>query len=424
MSAPAIAETLQESSLPATARTLTNLASVFSGEGLLRVANFAVAVVIARVYGSYVFGVYATALAYATVATMVADNGLQVAAVTTICAAPEGRNLFASRLYAAKGMLLVPVLMGAAILLSALHASPLVWVVAGLITLRTALQACCQLQVAILKAIDRMPAIAAVQSMHFIFLMAGILWVYRSGFAIQTLLEVLLAGQVLEMIAEFAWLRRSGIRVHGARMSDCLRLIRRATPVGISFTLAAILLRMDVIVLAWIASAATVGHFAAAQQVLVIVYVGSWLFGSVLLPELARLTSAPAAQEKLVAHWTRLLLVVLVPIAIVGAAIGPFAIRALYGEAFAEAGRPFAILFLATPFIFLNALYLNRAILGAASVYVTILAVAAGAGLVLDLSLGWAVGIAGIAMAALAREIVICIALRLATTPRAARVAA
>src|SRR3954452_2310139 len=59
-------------------RTLLNLASVIGGEAALRVASLVAAVVIARNSGPALFGIYATALAYATITTLLADNGLQI----------------------------------------------------------------------------------------------------------------------------------------------------------------------------------------------------------------------------------------------------------------------------------------------------------------------------------------------------------
>jgi O-antigen/teichoic acid export membrane protein len=274
-----------------------------------------------------------------------------------------------------------------------------------LLTLRTTLQAYCQLQVAILKAIDRMPSIAAVQTLHFAVLTTGPLAVYRLGLPIHNLMEVLLGGQLIEFAASWARIHQAGIRLAAGKLSEAAGLLRYSTPFGISFTIASFFLRMDVIVLAWIAPADEIGHFAAAQQALVAVYLISWLFGSVLLPELVRLSSSPEALHAYVNRWVLLLLVTSIPVASIGAAGGPFFMRVLYGQAFASAGRPFVILCLTMPFVMLNALYLNRAIaLGARSLYVTTYVGAAAVGIIADLLFTLALGITGTALAALLRE--------------------
>jgi O-antigen/teichoic acid export membrane protein len=163
---------------------------------------------------------------------------------------------------------------------------------------------------------------------------------------------------------------------------------------------------MDVIVLAWIVPGQEVGHFAAAQQVLVAVYLLSWLLGSVLLPELVRLSSSSSALHTYVGHWVRLLTLTSVPLAILGAASGPIVMRLVYGKDFASAGIPFSILWLTMPFVLLNALYLNRAIaLGNRSLYVSSYVIGAGAGVVADLVLTLTLGIIGTALAAFLREV-------------------
>jgi O-antigen/teichoic acid export membrane protein len=89
-------------------RTAANLSSVIGGELLLRAANFAVVVVIARLYCASALGVYATALAFATVAVMLADNGLQISAIAEVGQNPNQVSEVVSRLYAAKTLLLLP----------------------------------------------------------------------------------------------------------------------------------------------------------------------------------------------------------------------------------------------------------------------------------------------------------------------------
>lgn len=406
MSTSAITECPASPAVPAIRGTFANLASVMGGEGLLRVANLIAGVLIARQYGASTFGLYATSLAYATIAIMLADNGLQMTAVTTISESPSEVNAVASRLYIAKSIPLAPGLAAATVLLGIFRASSLTWIVAGFITLRCAIQAYCQLQIAILKATNRMQSIGVVQALHFGVLMAGLIMVYRYNLSIQVLMEILLGGQLFELVASFVRLRMAGIHIKRTSFSEAIRVLRYSTPFGVSFTLASFFLRMDLMVLVWIAPVGVVGHFAAAQQVLVVVYVVSWLFGSVLLPELVRLSSLRAALDAYIARWTKFLSLTSVPVAVIGAIGGKFAMRTVYGEAFAAAGTTFSVLFLAIPFILLNALYLNRAIaVGAKSLYLTTYCVTAAAGLALDLVLTVTLGIIGTALAALLREV-------------------
>ena len=385
--------------------TFANLASVVGGETLLRAANFLVAVLVAREYGSVQFGLYATSLAYVTIAVMIADNGLQVSAITSLHEASGNTGPAVGRLYLAKTLPLLAVLAGTAAVLGLARCPALVWTVAGGLALRTVLQSYCQLQVALLKAIDRMPAIGLVQALHFAALSAGLLAVHRLRLPISNLMEVLIFSQLVEFAGSWERLRGAGLLPGRAKLGAALQLLAASTPYGASFTIAAFFLRLDVIVLAWIVPAREIGHFAAAQQVLVAVYLLSWLVGSVLLPELVRLAATPEALQAYTSRWVLRLLAAAVPAALLGALGGPSFMRGVYGQAFAGAGRPFVILCLAIPFVLLNALYLNRAIaLGARSLYLTAYAAAAVCGIAADLAFTLALGITGTALAALLRE--------------------
>jgi O-antigen/teichoic acid export membrane protein len=405
MSAPVMAGTPAPAQAPPWKKTFANLASVVGGETLLRAANFLVAVLVAREYGAAQFGLYATSLAYVTIAVMIADNGLQVSAITSLHEASGKIGPAVGRLYLAKTLPLLAVLAGTAAVLSLARCSALVWTVAGGLALRTVLQSYCQLQVALLKAIDRMPAIGLVQALHFAALAAGLLAVHRLRLPILNLMEVLLFCQLVEFAGSWDRLRGAGLLPGRAKLGEALQLLAASTPYGVSFTIAAFFLRLDVIVLAWIVPAREIGHFAAAQQVLVAVYLLSWLVGSVLLPELVRLAATPEALHAYTSRWVLRLLAAAVPAAILGALGGPSFMRWVYGQAFAGADRPFVILCLAIPFVLLNALYLNRAIaLGARSLYLNAYAAAAVCGIAADLAFTLALGITGTALAALLRE--------------------
>lgn len=391
---------------PTLQQTVVNLGSIAGGEALLRLGNFLATVVIARVYGSDIFGIYATVLAYVTVVTMLADNGLQTAAIQQISRSPAGMAAIASRLYVAKTTLLAPAILLLLAVMVFWRLPEPVAQIAILVALRAALQSYAQLHTAMLKAINRMHAIAIVQSLHFVFLVSGILWCYRSGSSITALLIMMAAGQGLEFLGSALVLRNYGLRALRVRLAECWKLVRDATPMGATFTLTTLALRCDVVLLSWMVSPVSLGHFAAAQSFLVLLSVASWLFGSVLLAEMSRLSHDHDALQYYVARWARRVAAVVTPAAIIATWAAPLALRAIFGEAFDAASGIVAILVLAAPFLFLNALYLNRAIaLGLRSVYLGGYAAAFAVALLLDFALVRPYGATGIAVAAVVREI-------------------
>ncbi|MCI0724721.1 MAG: hypothetical protein L0338_38030, partial [Acidobacteria bacterium] len=275
-----------------------------------------------------------------------------------------------------------------------------------LLSLKTIVQSYCQLSGAILKSLGRMVVIGQIQTVHFLFLTAGLAFVFYGSPSLASLLGLLLAGQVLEWVLFGIVLGRSGVRPARVTSIECWKLIRRSTPFGIRHTCANLTLRLDVILLAAWVPLAEVGQFAAAHTLLVILYVVSWLFGTVLLPELVALVYNSPQMKAYVRRWSVTIVATCAPLAIVGFFVIAPVVRIVYGEAFAFAGSLAALMFLALPFVQLNSLYSNRAVaLNRPRVYLgaqvasTVLAVA------LNVTLGVMLGALGVAIAVVGREV-------------------
>src|SRR5881394_2562846 len=121
-----------------------NLVSVIGGELLLRVANFAAVVVIARLYGARVLGIYATVLAFVTVAVMIADNGLEVSTIKEISQKPGMLDHKLGQLYVAKSFLFFLMTVFLVALGIGMKFPQAIWLMGGFIALRTMLYSYCQ----------------------------------------------------------------------------------------------------------------------------------------------------------------------------------------------------------------------------------------------------------------------------------------
>ena len=185
-------------------RTIANLTNVVGGEAMLRLANFVAAIVIARLGGAAIFGIYATALAYVTVAAMIADNGLGITTVRKIGSSPDQLNELFTQYAVSKSLLFVPMVVVLAAIGWLAHLSTLEWVIAALIALRTILQGYCQMQVTVLKAIDRMQAIGAIQTAHSIVLLLALWRCYVARANIYVVIAALVVAQSLELLLEAA----------------------------------------------------------------------------------------------------------------------------------------------------------------------------------------------------------------------------
>jgi hypothetical protein len=118
-------------------RTLQNLASVLGGEAVVRAANLAAAIAIARLYGPAILGLYGACLAVVTIVFMFAESGLQLSAITEIGAVCSRAPWLVGELYLSKAILSV----FAVVFLFAVgvfgNFSHIYWVISGLIMLRT-----------------------------------------------------------------------------------------------------------------------------------------------------------------------------------------------------------------------------------------------------------------------------------------------
>ena len=372
---------------------------------MLRIANFVAAIVIARIGGAAMFGIYATALAYATVASMIADNGLGITTVRRIGSSPDRLNELFTQYVLSKTILFIPMVVVLAVVGVISHPGTLEWVIGALIVLRTILQGFCQVQITLLKAIDRMQAISSIQAIHFFVLLVALWGCYVRWRSVSVVVATLVVAQLLELALEAAWIRRLGVKIVRIHCRDCWRLMHGSTAVGVTMSLSTAIIRLDVIVLSLIAGTTAAGVFAAAQTVFVIVYLLSNLLTSVLFPQMARLAHTPRELQQYVRHWFRIILGVMVPGTALAIVVGPSLMRAVFGESFHASGNVLAILLVAAPPMVLNALYLHRTF--ALNLIKTYLGVYIGATLVallLDAVLASSLGTVGIAIAVVLRE--------------------
>jgi O-antigen/teichoic acid export membrane protein len=396
---------------------LHSLASVVGGEAAVRVANFAAIVFIARKYGQTTLGAYSVALAAITVVVMFADGGLQTSAITQLSVATPARNQIFGRLTFSKTVLLV-----AAVLLLALTQawsgqSHLLFAIGFWITLRAVVQSYSQLQMAVLKSLSLAKWIAVIQTLHSAVLLSGIWLSFARDWSIFTLLKWMNLAQLLEFLLGFAVLLRSGAYPRWPKELRFFATLKAAAPYAIVYGLANLIIRADTVILSIFVSLAQIGSFSAANTILLVVYVCSWLFGSVLLPEMVRLSNNLERQRLYAKQWARWVTLVAVPSVLLISLAAPTGIVLLYGSAFAQSGMLASLMVLACPLILLNSIYTTfaiatnnrRALIGiyGAGAFVT---------LGLDFALARAFGSTGIVVAIVIRESVMLLGLWLMTS--------
>jgi O-antigen/teichoic acid export membrane protein len=392
-------------------KTSRNLLHVIGGEFLLRLANVAVAVLIGRVYGPALLGVYAAIVAVATLVERFADNGLEMAGIAVASRRPENLGRIGTALYVNKtvlSLIAIAALAGIAWATGFLRDHLLI---ACILTLRTFLYSYCRLNAGLLKAVGRSPYISRIQIVHFLILSGAILFSFLRGKDLVFLLLSLLTAQFVEFTLAGLALRSCGFSFELVSREFCWNLASRSTPIGLIYTLSTLMLRADVLILSLVATAAVVGVFAAANAGLVVVYVVGWLFSGVLLADLGPLVGNATVFNAHFRKCVKAIVLVCVPLAAAAMLLSPPAIILIYGLDFSAAALPAAIMFAAVPFVLLNAAFLSRAIArDAVSICLAIYGAAAAFSLALNFVLGWRYAGKGIAISILLREIAITFA--------------
>jgi O-antigen/teichoic acid export membrane protein len=383
-------------------KTLENLTSVVGGEFVLRTATFVAAVLIARLYGAATLGTYTTALAFATLLATVGDNGLNFSSIAEVSRRPHETDSIISSLYVVKTLLLAIAAAIALFVAWAWHIKPTAFVVGALVMGKIFLNSYGQANFSMLKALDRMRPIGMLQFFHSCALLGGMAMVYRFRWGIGILLAVFLGGQIAEILASSAVLWRLRVRLTHTSFLDCFHLIKLSTPVGASSLLANFILRLDVLVVSLFYSPLLVGHFAAANNGVVAMYAVAGLFGSVLLPEMAKI--GPNLAE-FMRKWLRIVCAVCVPMVIVVVLCATRLVVLVYGRSFAEAGPLVAVMAIAVPLIVLNAMYYSRAVaLQMRGTYLSIFFGTALLAVALDITFARYLGLMGVAAAIVIRE--------------------
>ncbi|HEY6765461.1 MAG TPA: oligosaccharide flippase family protein [Candidatus Sulfotelmatobacter sp.] len=393
-------------------RILQNLASVLGGEAMVRAASFTAAIVIARHDGPAILGLYGACLAAVTIVFMFAESGLQLSAITEIGAVRGQAAWVVGQLYLSKVILCA----FAVVVLFAVGAHGgfprIYWVIGGLITLRTLIQSCSQLQIAILKSLFRMHLIGIIQAFHAGVLFLGIGIAFVQDWSMVTLLEILVAGQTLELLFMSGAVYSARIHPRWPVFSKCLALMRRSVPLGLGYALANLIVRADVVVLSLLVPLPEIGQFSAADNLLVVTYLAAWILGSVLLPEMVQFSDSAYRLDQFMSRWIRLTAKIAIPAALILFLIAPRAITVLYGPDFAHAGVLASWMILACPFIVFNSLFLHHTIAtGAKIAYLRIMFVAAVFAALLAYFLGRRFGAAGVVAAILIRESLLSVVL-------------
>lgn len=258
----------------------------------------------------------------------------------------------------------------------------------------------------VLRGLERMDLDAAAQGLENGLTLLGVGIVLLLSPTVQRALWAMVAAELLSLLLAGVWVGRL-VRPVGWEARRAWEMLVAAFPLGLTFTLVGLNLRLDVLVLSVYRPARDVGLYSAAVS-LVLLARSVGLMAAAFLPRLSALAQRDeAAFARLRDQGLLWMLVPGVGIGITLSLLSPFVIAFFYGAPFLPAAPALRVLGAGTIAVFLNAYFWQVLIArGEQKVIAWTTAVS------LLLSLGLAVvlvprwGATGAAGAALAREIV------------------
>jgi len=392
-------------------KVFVNGASIFSGEIIARLATALMALVIAHFYGSIALGDYGYALALASILIVVPDCGLHLFTVRELSA--ERRHLpeiFWNIHWIKLG------LTGAVVAFTLIFGEfgiadrsrrLVFYVLIGRVVLQTFSQA----TMAIFKAFERMQYVALQQ-----FVNSSIVFVWvGSGVSLRASLPVVMTGLLAGQLAEtclgwmILWSKFGPGRLLKWDRNTLSAIAAECLPIGFTAILLALNLRIDILVLSIYVPASSLGQFQAAAWFTTSTFLSASLVMSVLFPKLSRLLIGHSAQGS--AYVLSLLKNALLVTAVGSLVVwlsAPTLLPLFFGKDFESAANILRILAPALPLVFLNTV-LFYVFVAARRRFVCLGTLGFGvmAGTVLNLYLSSRYGVAGCAIADVARELMI-----------------
>lgn len=373
--APGIAPSLRRA-LSFNRTISSNLRVKALSELIVKGGRLLLVIAAARLLGPEQFGLYAFAIAFAMILADGADFGLHLMLAREVARAPEARDLALGRAFRAKAILSLAVLTaltGAALLYPRPAEVKVILILAGLTVMAQSWSDFWSHYFRGLQSLKEEAVVSAAQ----MALGTGIgIWVLLHGRGPRELFLALFSAGIAANLIAMALVARRG-RIAHATTDEIWDTLRAAAPIGVSFLLATIYMRVDLVLLERLRSDAEVGSYGAAYR----------LFESFrFLPALFMAALFPAFSEYADRHRAELLALLrkgirwmtLLSLLILGGLLvaAPFLLRLLYGDRYGDAAPLLRLLAPSLLFLFPNyALTHLLVALGAQRAYAVIVAI-------------------------------------------------
>jgi O-antigen/teichoic acid export membrane protein len=328
-----------------------------------KLAGLVLYVTMARKLGEASFGVFTYSLAFVALVTTLANLGQQYVLTREVSRSRERVHAYFANTLFLQLALALPALLAATGLQSLFGSSATVQTVVILLGVAIVCEALVSTCFAVFQSFERLGFIPIVLiSQRWFTAGVGVL-ALQLGAEVQVVAVVYLLGALgalsLALYFVIARVARPRLEVDVRRWAPYMRA---ALPIGIAGVFGTILFRMDITMLGWFKSDATVGLYAAAYKLLETTFFVSWSLGSALYPVFSRLSrgSEPPV-GKVLEGGLKLALAVLLPVAVGAMLLAEPALGLVYGESF-ERGAT-ALVLLGPTFVTFPLAYLSGSVL-------------------------------------------------------------
>ena len=190
-------------------------------------------------------------------------------------------------------------------------------------------------------------------------LLVGVFWAARAGAGLLTIMTILAASNILQLVLSLAFARRLVNFGWAADLPLWRVIFRQSWPIGLAIIFNLVYLKGDVIILSLFRTRAEVGLYGAAYKVLDVITILPTVFMGLVLPVLANVWTSGDRQDfnRKLGRAFEFLSILAIPLVFGTIAVASDVMTLIAGPEFAEAGPLLAVLMAAGAMVFWSALY-------------------------------------------------------------------
>jgi O-antigen/teichoic acid export membrane protein len=320
---------------------------LMAGEITGRLIRAAIVIYSARILGAGEYGIFSYAISVAAFITVFSDIGLSAVLTRETSKSPELRSRYLANSFLLKIILICLNVLFVLFVIPLISRLGDVNQLLPLVAIMIVFESLREFGFGLNRALEKMEREAYVKViLNLSIAVFGFIAIFTHPSA-YTLLVAYVLGALVGFLAT-VWFLRSHLReLFGAiDLSFAWNIFKNAWPVGLLTVLGAVMINTDMIMLGWWLEKHPIGYYAAAQKIILLLYIIPTLLSSAAFPAFARLAHSlnhdrfRAILERTIAFA----FLIGIPLAFGGLILARETISLLYGAEYLPAATTFRIL--------------------------------------------------------------------------------